>query len=196
MASSSHIGNLLIFVGPTCVGKSTLIRALQERIPNAGLLVSVTTRPMRQGEVNGVHYHFVTDEAFVASIEAGEFYEAVERGGYRYGSSKRLVEQLRAGHTLVLGDLNVEGAHLVKEMTPDMNAVFLVPDTMDALNERLHLRGTSDKEIAIRLGIADEEMKHVDDFDAKIVNVDGKFEDTVAQALDLIRAKFPEVAIG
>lgn len=182
-------GQLILFVGPTCVGKTTLIAALQKQLPDTGVIISTTTRPIRPTETDGVDYEFTTDADFVRRREAGEFYEAVKRPTGYYGSSRLNVHELLAKHRVVFGALDIEGCRIVKQMEPETLVIFLYPGDMADLKKRLHERGTGDAEIAARLAIAEEEMHSQDEFDESLENIDGKFEETVEQALTLLHAR-------
>ena len=179
----------MLIVGPTCVGKTTLIDALKEKIPNAGVIISTTTRAIRPNEVNGVDYEFTTDEDFEEREKMGEFYEAVRRPTGYYGSSRLQVQDLLAKHPIVFGALDVEGCRIVKSMDPETLVIFLYPGDMTDLRERLRIRGTGEEEVKSRLTIADEEMLSRDEFDEAILNVDGKFEETVERVVEVFRGR-------
>ena len=181
-------GQLVLFIGPTCVGKTTVISALRERFfPDSGLVVSFTTREPRteMGEKNGTGYFFVTEEEFLGMEARGEFYESVKRPTGFYASSQKQVHDLLEKYPLVLGDLDVEGAKVVKERDPESFLIFLYPDNMEDLGVRLRARPIREAEekILARLKVADEEVLHQDDFDVKVLNVNDKFEETVEKVL-------------
>ncbi len=182
-------GKFILIVGPTCVGKTTLIEALRKQLPNVGVIVSTTTRAIRPNEQNGLDYEFTTDEDFVRRNEAGEFYEAVRRPTGYYGSSRIQVQKLLASHASVFGALDVEGCRMVKKIDPETLIIFLYPGTMTDLRERLRIRGTDEDEVNARLKIADEEMLSRDEFDVAIKNIDGKFEETVKEVLDILSSR-------
>jgi len=182
-------GQFVLIVGPTCVGKTTLINALKEKITNAGVIVSTTTRAMRPNEVDGVDYEFTTDEDFEEREKMGEFYEAVRRPTGYYGSSRLQVQDLLAKHSVVFGALDVEGCRIVKSMDPETLVIFLYPGDMADLRERLRLRGTAEDEVRARLTIADEEMLSRDEFDEAILNIDGKFDETVKKVMEVFKER-------
>lgn len=187
-------GKFVLIVGPTCVGKTTLISALQKRIPRVGVIISTTTRPMRATEKEGVDYEFTTKEDFIRRKEAGEFYEAVERPTGYYGSSRLQVAELLKKHAVVFGALDVEGCRIVKKIEPDTVVIFLYPGDMSDLTKRLLQRGTGEEEIAARLHVATEEMLSKDEFDASVENIDGKFEQTVTKVLEILKDKGVSIA--
>ena len=187
-------GQIILFIGPTCVGKTTVISALRERyFKDSGLIVSFTTRPPRteMGEKNGAGYFFVSEEEFLAMEERGEFYESVKRPTGYYASSQKQVHDLLEMHPLVLGDLDIEGAKVVKEREPDSLTIFLCPDNMTDLGVRLRARPIKEAEekIIARLTVAEDEMYHQDDFDVKILNVNDKLEETVEKVLAELKKK-------
>lgn len=182
-------GKFVLIVGPTCVGKTTLINALKEKIPNVGVIISTTTRAIRPNEVSGVDYEFTNDADFEEREKAGEFYETVKRPTGYYGSSRLQVQDLLTKHPIVFGALDVEGCRIVKSMDPETLVIFLYPGDMADLRERLRIRGTGEEEVLARLAIADEEMLSRDEFDVAIENIDGKFEDTVEKVMEVLRER-------
>lgn len=133
--------------------------------------VSATTRPPRPGEIDGTHYHFLSPERFGELIDAGEFLEWAEFGGYRYGTPwSSVAEPLADGRTVVL-EIEVQGALQVRERFPHATLVFLRPPDPDALLARLHQRGTDTPErIAQRMRIAAWELEQAELFDRQVVN--------------------------
>lgn len=182
-------GQFVLIVGPTCVGKTTLIEALKKKIPDAGVIVSTTTRAIRPSEVNGIDYEFTTDEDFEKRREAEEFYEAVRRPTGYYGSSRIQVQDLLSRHSVVFGALDVEGCRIVKSMDPETLVIFLYPGDMADLRERLRLRGTGEEEVKARLKIADEEMLSRDEFDEAVLNIDGKFAETLEKVMQIFQER-------
>lgn len=187
-------GQLVLFIGPTCVGKTTVMAALRERyFPESGLIVSITTREPRteMGERDGVGYFFVSEEEFLRMEANGDFYESVKRPTGYYASSQKQVHELLEQFPIVFGDLDIEGAKVVKSREPDALMIFLYPDNVDDLGVRLRARPIQEAEEKIlgRLRIAEEEMQHQDDFDVKICNEDGKFEETVEKVMGVLRER-------
>ena len=169
-------GKLLIFAAPSGSGKSTIINyLLQNEDLNLHFSVSATTRSPRPGEVDGEHYHFITDEAFRAHIEAGDFIEYEEvYSGYRYGTLKSKVEdQLRKGENVVF-DVDVKGGLSIKERFGERAlAVFVMPPSIDVLRQRLLNRGTETPEsVEKRLQRAGYEISFSKEFDYVLVNDD------------------------
>jgi guanylate kinase len=163
---------LTVLAGPTAVGKGTVSADLRARYPQVWLSVSATTRSPRPGEVDGVHYHFVTPEQFDAMAADGELLEwAVVHGRNRYGTPRRPVEERLAAGEPALLEIDLQGARQVRTTMPDAQFVFLAPPSMDELVRRLVGRGTEDEEErARRLATAEVEMAAEPEFDHVIVN--------------------------
>jgi len=163
---------LVVLAGPTAVGKGTVAAAVRERHPDVWISVSATTRAPRPGEVDGVHYWFVSDEEFDRMIEADEFLEwAVVHGSARYGTPRRPVEKALAAGRPAMLEIDLQGARLVRDSMPEALFVFLKPPSWEELVRRLVGRGTeSEEERARRLDTAREEMAAENEFDETIVN--------------------------
>jgi guanylate kinase len=176
---------LTVLAGPTAVGKGTVSADVRARYPQVWLSVSATTRPPRPGEVDGVHYLFVTPEQFDTMVADGEMLEwAVVHGRHRYGTPRRpVVEALAAGVPTLL-EIDLQGARQVRETMPEARFVFLAPPSFDELVRRLVGRGTEDaEERERRLATARVELAAEREFDVTIVN------DDVHRATDeLVRA--------
>ena len=163
---------LVVLAGPTAVGKGTVAAAVRERHPDVWISVSATTRPPRPGEVDGVHYWFVSDEEFDRMVEADELLEwAVVHKAARYGTPRMPVEEaLAAGRPSML-EIDLQGARLVRDAMREALFVFLKPPSWEELVRRLVGRGTeSEEERARRLDTAREEMAAENEFDETIVN--------------------------
>lgn len=167
------VGNrLLVLAGPTAVGKGTVARYIVEHNPDVQLSVSATTRRARPGEVDGVHYYFLTDPEFDALIADGQMLEyAVVHGSHRYGTPKAPVEAALADGKNVLLEIDIQGARQVKQALPEAITVFLAPPSWDELVRRLEGRGTENAEQqARRLETAREELAAQGEFDHILVN--------------------------
>lgn len=175
---ASLLGNLFILAAPSGAGKSSLIKALMEKYgANAAnpmqVSVSHTTRAPRPGEVNGQHYHFVDKTEFEALIEQGAFFEWAEVFGNYYGTSRITIEETLHKGIDVFLDIDWQGARQVKEALPDTCGIFILPPSLEVLNERLNNRGQDSQEvIAGRMSKAVDEMIHYDEFDHLIINDD------------------------
>jgi guanylate kinase len=165
---------LTVLAGPTAVGKGTVSADLRARYPQVWLSVSATTRTPRPGEIDGVHYHFVSNETFDAMVADGELLEwAIVHGRNRYGTPREPVEERLAAGQPALLEIDLQGARQVRETMPDARFVFLAPPSWDELERRLVGRGTEDAaERGRRLATARVELAAEPEFDHVIVNDD------------------------
>ena len=164
-------GRLFIVSGPSGVGKSTVLKALLERRKNARFSVSATTRPIREGEIDGVHYHFISAETFREWIAQEAFLEYAEYVGNFYGTPRKFVEAaLDAGQDIIL-DIEIQGAMQVQERMPDAVKIFIGPPSWKELERRLTSRGTNTPEdIGKRLARAKVETRAAKAYDYLVVN--------------------------
>jgi guanylate kinase len=180
---------LTVLAGPTAVGKGTVSADIRARYPEIWLSVSVTTRPARPGEVDGVHYQFVDEDRFDDLVASGDLLEwAVVHGRHRYGTPRRPVEEaLRAGRPTLL-EIDLQGARQVRRSVPGALFVFLAPPSVEELVRRLVDRGTETQEQRERrLLTAREEMAAEAEFDVTIVNDDvQRATDELVQCMGLI----------
>ena len=165
---------LTVLAGPTAVGKGTVTAWLREHHPEIWISVSVTTRRQRPGEVDGVHYHFVTDEEFDRLVADGELLEwAVVHQHARYGTPRAPVVEALAQRRPALLEIDLQGARQVRERMPEARFVFLAPPSWEELVRRLVGRGTeTEEERERRLATAREELAAEAEFDHTIVNDD------------------------
>ncbi len=159
-----------MITGPSGVGKGTLIRALLERVPGLRVSVSATTRPPRQGERDGVDYHFLSPEESEERVARGEFVEHATYAGNRYGTLRSEIERADGG--LVL-EIEIQGARQVRRALPDAVQVFIAPPSCAALRDRLVGRGSdSPEQIEDRLRVAKSELAARSEFAHVVVNDD------------------------
>jgi len=163
---------LVVLAGPTAVGKGTVSTYIREHYPDILLSVSATTRPPRPGEVDGVHYYFVTDAEFDRMIGEQQLLEwAIVHNSYRYGTPRPPIDSALAAGRRVMLEIDLQGARLVREAMPEAVLVFLLPPTWEELVRRLIGRGTeSAAEQQRRLETARVELAAQDEFDYKVVN--------------------------
>lgn len=183
MTTPTALSRLVVLAGPTAVGKGTVASVIREDHPDVWISVSATTRSPRPGEIEGVHYHFVSDDEFDRMVEAGEFLEwAVVHQRARYGTPRKPVEAALAAGRPALLEIDLEGARQVRESMPEAYFVFLAPPSWDELVRRLVGRGTEDEaERERRLATARTEMAAESEFDVTIVN-----REVHAAAADLV----------
>ena len=172
-------GLLVVISGPSGVGKGTVIAELLKR--GAALSVSATTRAPRPGEIDGVHYSFVSPERFQEMIDRGEFLEYANYVGCSYGTPAAQAEEKQARGIDVILDIETVGAMNVRAARPDAVLIYLAPPSMAELEHRLRGRGTETEEkIQSRLAKGREELKHASAYDYLVIN------DRVAAAADAI----------
>ncbi len=176
-------GTLFTISAPSGAGKTSLVSALVAAMDNILVSISHTTRPMRPGERDGVNYHFVDQDRFIAMLGDCAFLEHAQVFRNYYGTSRHWVEeQLAAGSDVIL-EIDWQGAEQVRRQLPDTVGIFILPPSRKTLMERLQQRGQDEAEvIAHRLAEAREEMSHFVEADFLVIN------DIFDQALDQLRA--------
>jgi guanylate kinase len=182
------LGNLFIITAASGAGKTSLVSALLEKDTQVKLSISHTTRLPRAGEENGVHYHFVSEQTFLQSLERGEFLESAQVHGAHYGTSQVAVnEALSAGLDVIL-EIDWQGAAQVRKFYPQAVSIFILPPTIKTLEERLNRRGQDSQEvIAKRVAAARDEMRHLVEFD--YVTINDNFENALQDLLAIVRAQ-------
>ena len=157
--------------GPSGVGKGTLIKELLRRVPGLELSVSATTRRPREGEKDGVDYHFLSEEEFDRRLTEGDFMEHAAYSGHRYGTLVSEVEPRLAEGVGVVLEIEVQGARQVRARMPEAVLVFVAPPSPEDLRERLEGRGTdAPEQIERRLRVAEAELAAQPEFSHVIVN--------------------------
>jgi guanylate kinase len=163
----------VVLVAPSGTGKTTLAHKLVEGPGNFVFSVSATTRPARQGETDGKHYHFVDRPTFQVMVGAGELAEWAEVHGRLYGTPRAELERAAATGDHVVLDIDVQGARQIRERVPDATVIFVLPPDVATLMTRLRGRGTESRaDVARRLRSALEELQAVEEFDYVVVNDD------------------------
>ena len=178
---------LVVLAGPTAVGKGTVAAVIREDHPEVWISVSATTRKPRPGEVDGVHYWFVSDEEFDRMVEQDELLEwAVVHGAARYGTPRAPAEQALAAGRPTLLEIDLDGARQVRDRMPEALFVFLKPPSWEELVRRLVGRGTEDEvERERRLATARTEMAAEAEFHVTIVN--REVHSAAAELVNLMR---------
>lgn len=169
--TQQYSGRLFLVTAPSGAGKSSLVNALLQLEPAIKLSISHTTRAPRPGEENGREYHFVTVEEFEAMKARGDFLESALVHGNYYGTSRVWIEeQMKAGNDVLL-EIDWQGARQVRERFAGTVGIFILPPSIEALEWRLHHRGTdSEQTITRRLLGAGAEMAHAPEFEYVIIN--------------------------
>ncbi len=177
--------NLIIFTGPSGVGKGTIVDKLFADLSDIEFSISCTTRKQRPGEAEGVDYFYKSREEFQQMIEADEFLEWAEFVGNYYGTPRKFVEDTLSSGKDVFLEIEVQGALQVMKKCPEALTIFLIPPSLQELEARLRKRGTETEEILQkRLAKAEEEMKFTGRFKYTVVNDD--VEQAVAKLKKLI----------
>ena len=193
-AYAQHTGKLFIISGPSGAGKGTICkRLIEDSDPDRmELSVSMTTRPPRKGEEDGVSYYFVTMEQFRENVLADGFLEHAEVYGNCYGTPKaKVIEKLEAGIDVVL-EIDIQGAMNVKKAYPDGIFVFILPPSMSILRKRLTGRGTDSMEIIdMRLSKTLGELSYIEEYDYVVVN--GELEEAVNRVKAIVVAEHSRV---
>jgi guanylate kinase len=186
-------GLLFVVTAPSGAGKSSLIAKVLEDERGLALSVSYTTRAPRPGERDGREYHFVDLPAFEAMLERGEFLESAEVHGHRYGTSQKVIEEVRSSGRDLLLEIDWQGAAQVRRLYPESIGIFILPPSMAELERRLRARAQdSEDTIRRRLRNAAEEMSHAAEFKYAIIN--NKFDDARLDLRAIVRAE--RVATG
>lgn len=181
-------GTLFIIMAPSGAGKTSLVNALVEQDPQLRVSVSHTTRPARPGEVDGEDYHFVSHKQFMEMLEQGAFLESALVYGNHYGTSQAWVnEQLANGIDVIL-EIDWQGAEQIRNLMPEVCSIFILPPSLECLQQRLQERAQDDADtITRRMQQAREQISHVAEADYIVVNDD--FETALADIRAIIRSR-------
>lgn len=181
-------GSLYIISAPSGAGKTTLVRALMEEVPNIVPSVSYTTRKMRPNEQEGVDYHFVTEEEFNNMIKKNVFLEHATVYGNKYGTSKLMVEAALLRGTDVLLEIDWQGAKQVRTQFVEAISIFILPPSRESLSERLKKRHLGNSEmIEERMKEAKEQLSRYTDYDYLICN--DQFEAALEDLKSIVRCQ-------
>jgi guanylate kinase len=189
---------VVIISGPSGVGKDTIIDALRDESvrPDYDIVVTCTTRHPREGEIDGIHYRFLTEAAFRDKRERGDLIEYAEVHGNWYGTPRdHVCDALRRGRDAIL-KIDVQGAQAVKRRVPEALLIFIVPPSLETLFQRLRSRATETAdELEVRQRDAAIELARQGDYDHVVVNETGRVERTAARIIEIIEAErrhFPD----
>lgn len=180
-------GNLIIVSAPSGAGKTTLVNEVLQRVSNVQDSISYTSRRPREGEQDGVHYHFVSRAEFEAMIARGELLEWAEVHGNLYGTGRQTVEEMRLSGSDVILTIDVQGAENTRRIFPDAISIFVLPPSSQKLMERLEKRGANtEDDLETRLRNARYELTQYYKFDYLIINDD--LESAIAELSAVILA--------
>lgn len=178
---------LVIISSPSGGGKDSVINALLKRIPSSTRLVTTTTRAPRPGNKEGVDYYFISVEEFKKRLEANAFLEHNIYAGNYYGEERAELEKCFTTHQVVFSQVDVTGKHALDRQKFPHVSIFLVPENMEVLRKRIEKRGGITPEtITERLEIAEKEITESADYDYKILNAEGKLEETIEKIAKII----------
>lgn len=187
MENNSRVGNLFVVSGPSGAGKGTLLSQVIERIPDAWVSVSATTRSPRPGEIEGVHYFFLDTDHFKRLVEQDGFLEWAQVHDNYYGTLKQsVIDHMNAGDQVIL-EIDVQGALQVRKALPEAHLVFIEPPSLEELERRLRQRGTETEDvISSRMKTAEVELAQKMEYDIQVVNDD--LERAVDELVEVINS--------
>ncbi|MBT4120559.1 MAG: guanylate kinase [Candidatus Magasanikbacteria bacterium] len=182
-------GLLVVISSTSGGGKDSVIRELIKIFPNSARLVTTTSRPPRPGNKEGIDYYFISREEFENRLSSDGFVEHNEYAGNLYGIEKSRLEESLTNNEIVFTQIEVNGKHNLDKVGLEHLSIFLIPDDFDNLAERIRGRGgVSEEKLKERLEIAKYEVEKSEDYDYKVVNIQGKFEETVDKVANIIRS--------
>lgn len=198
---SGDAPRIYIISGPSGVGKDTVIEQLRDAFPKAQYVVTATTRPMRVGEIDGVHYKFMSKEDFIAGIEADAFIENAQVYDNHYGVPKQPILDGLAENRDVIIKVDVKGAATLRRLIPNTISIFLAPESMEALLTRLRDRKTDDPDVLMkRFRTASQELAEVTNFDYVVFNEDEQLDAAVKSIVNIVhverlKVERPEISL-
>ena len=188
MMTDKKKGNLFIISAASGAGKTTLVKELLTLIKDLTLSVSHTTRNPRPSEIDGKDYFFVTNKIFDQMVKEGKFLETAKCHGSFYGTSRNFVQEVRDAGKDIIFEIDWQGAKSIKVIYPEAISIFILPPSLEKLEERLTARGQDSKDtIRARLSAAKSEMSHANKFDYVTINDD--FDAAVQEIQSIINAK-------
>jgi len=181
---------VFIISGPSGVGKDSVIDQLRVHIPNARYVVTATTRPKRRGEVDGIHYLFMSKEEFVDGIKREQFIEHALVYDNHYGVPRTPIEDGLASGQHVIIKVDVKGAATLRRCIAGSTSIFLAPERMSELLDRLRSRKTDDTDVLLkRFRTASEELKRAEEFDYVVFNEAGKLDEAIYRIRSIIQTE-------
>ena len=181
---------LIILSGPSGVGKDALLKRMEEQKYPFHCVVTVTSRPRRERERDGVDYHFISQQEFQQMIDDGELLEWANVYGNYYGVPRREISQALSKGKDVIVKVDVQGAKTIKQILPQAVFIFLRPPSMEELERRLRQRHSeSARDLALRLRKAEEEMESLPLFDHVLTSHQGKLDEVISQIQAIVAAE-------
>lgn len=182
------MGRLFVVSGPSGAGKDSIIEGLQRKGLKFYVVITTTSRPMRENEKQGHPYFFISKREFKRKIDCGELFEWANVYNHYYGSTKQEVEKALEDYDIVILKIDPQGGRSIKKIIPRAITIFIVPPSFDLLEERLRMRGQdSDEVINRRLKVARKELAHLLDWDYVVVNEEEALGQAVAEVMNIIR---------
>ena len=180
-------GNLIVIAAPSGTGKTTLVKAIVDKLPGLAVSISHSTRPKRPNEVNGVDYFFVNEEEFQKMVKHDDFLEHATVFKYSYGTSRSWVEETLAKGIDVILEIDWQGSQQIKKLAPESIGIFILPPSLSNLKDRL-IKRNQDKPQIIQDRMADvkEAISHIKEFDFVVVN--DNFDQALSELETIIRA--------
>lgn len=180
-------GTLIIISSPSGGGKDAIIARLLKIFPNSSRLITTTTRPPRPQDIPGINYDFVNEEKFKAGIANDEYLEHNYFNGNYYGINRKRLENAMTKSAVVFTNIDVNGRNSVEKTGIKHISIFLLPDNLENLRARIAKRGgLAEDQINERLKTAKREIEQADQYNFKIVNVEGKMDETVAKVAKIL----------
>lgn len=181
---------IFVISGPSGVGKDTVIELMRPLYPDAYFAVTATTRPRRPGEIDGVHYYFLAKETFLAREADGEFLESAVVYGHHYGVPRSPIRTALSRGEDVFIKVDVQGAASIRSLVPHAVMIFLLPESMGTLLQRLRSRKTDDPEVLMnRFSTASRELASASDFDYVVFNESDRIERTLDTIRSIVKAE-------
>lgn len=183
-------GTLILISAPSGTGKTTIIHHLRERLSDSGIIVTTTTRAPREGEEDGVHYHFISEQEFNEKLEAGNFIEHAQYAGNWYAIEKDELDRKLSLHDIVFVTPEIQGKRQIDEQDIPHISIFVHPEDIAVLEKRIRGRADiDDDELVKRLDTAQDEMRGAHIYDHQVVNKEGRLHEVVDEILAIIGEK-------
>ena len=186
----SKTGLLIIISAPSGNGKDAVIEALLKIIPGSVRFITTTSRPPRPGNQEGMDYYFISKEEFENKIKNNDFLEYNFYADNYYGTEKNILKKFLEKNKIVFLNIDVNGKHNLDKAKVKNLSIFLLPDSLEILKNRIRLRGgVSEELIEERIKIAQNEINNSSDYDYKVVNEDGKLTETIDKLAKIINSE-------
>lgn len=180
-------GRLIVISSPSGGGKDSIINSLVQIIPHSARLVTTTTRPMRPGNIEGLDYYFISQKTFKSKLAKKDFVEFNVYSNNYYGIQKKHLKQSLSKYQAIFTPIEVNGKHSLDKLKIPHLAIFLLPESLAILKKRIKKRGgLTPEQIKQRMRIAREEIKQSQDYNYRVVNREGKLNQTIAAIAKII----------